>query len=82
MESLDRHLDGISGKAVSIRGGMKKAEKRIRAIDTMLSYIDSYEKNKASPCGICRHRLEEEKGEICGEPPGGTGRLQCCRPLF
>ena len=46
VESLDRHLDGISGKAVSIRGGMKKAEKRIRAIDTMLSYIDSYEKNK------------------------------------
>lgn len=46
MESLDRHLDGISEKAVSIRGGMKKAEKLIRAIDTMLSYIDSYEKNK------------------------------------
>ena len=46
VESLDRHLDGISEKAVSIRGGMKKAEKRIRAIDTMLSYIDSYEKNK------------------------------------
>ncbi len=46
VESLDRHLDGISEKAVSIRGGMKKAEKLIRAIDTMLSYIDSYEKNK------------------------------------
>ncbi len=46
VESLDRHLDGTSDKAVSIRGGMKKAEKRIRAIDTMLSYIDSYEKNK------------------------------------
>ncbi len=46
VESLDCHLDGISEKAVSIRGGMKKAEKRIRAIDTMLSYIGSYEKYK------------------------------------
>ncbi len=43
VESLDRHLDGISEKAVSIRGGMKKAEKRIRAIDTMLAYIEKYE---------------------------------------
>ena len=68
VESLDRHLDEISEKAVSIRDGMKKAEKRIKAIETMLSYIDKY-------------RLEEEKGEICREPPGGTGRLQCRPPL-
>lgn len=46
VESLDCHLDEISEKAVSIRGGMKKAEKRIRAIDTMLSYIDKYEATK------------------------------------
>ncbi|MCM1561381.1 MAG: MobA/MobL family protein [Butyrivibrio sp.] len=46
VESLDRHLDGISEKAVSIQGGMKKAEKRVRAIDTMLAYIDKYEKYK------------------------------------
>lgn len=46
MESLDRHLDGISGKAVSIRDGMKKAEKRIKAIDIMLSYIEKYETYK------------------------------------
>ena len=46
VESLDCHLDEISEKAVSIRSSMKKAEKRIRAIDTMLSYIDKYEKYK------------------------------------
>ena len=46
VESLDCHLDEISEKAVSIRSSMKKAEKRIRAIDTMLSYIDKYEKHK------------------------------------
>lgn len=46
VESLDRHLDEISEKAVSIRGGMKKAEKRIKAIETMLSYIDQYEAAK------------------------------------
>ena len=46
VESLDRHLDEISEKAVSIRGGMKKAEKRIKAIETMLSYIDKYEAAK------------------------------------
>lgn len=46
VESLDRHLDVISEKAVSIRGGMKKAEKRIKVIETMLSYIDKYEVTK------------------------------------
>ena len=46
VESLDRHLDGISGKAVAVRDAMKKAEKRIKAIDTMLSYIDKYEATK------------------------------------
>ena len=46
VESLDQHLDEISEKAVSIRGGMKKAEKRIKAIETMLSYIDQYEAAK------------------------------------
>ena len=47
VERLDRHLDEISEKAVSIRSNMKKAEKRIRAIDTMLSYIEKYEKYKS-----------------------------------
>ena len=46
VESLDRQLDKISEETVSIRSSMKKAEKRIRAIDTMLSYIDKYEKYK------------------------------------
>ena len=44
VESLDRQLDKISEETVSIRSSVKKAEKRIRAIDTMLSYIDKYEK--------------------------------------
>jgi len=46
VEGLDRYLDRISEKAVSIRDGMKKAEKQIKAIDTMLSCIDSYETHK------------------------------------
>ena len=46
VERLDRHLDEINEKAVFIRGGMKKAEKRIKTIDTILAYIDKYEKYK------------------------------------
>lgn len=46
VESLDAHLDTVSGKAVSVRTDMKQAEKRIKAIDTLLSYIESYEKYK------------------------------------
>lgn len=46
VESLDKRLDEISQAALSIRQGMKKSEKRIKAIDTMLSYIDSYEATK------------------------------------
>ena len=26
--------------------------------------------------------MEEEKGEVCGEPPGGTGRLPCRKAFF
>ena len=44
--SLDTRLDEISKAAVSVMGGMKKSEKRIKAINTMLSYIDKYEASK------------------------------------
>ena len=43
VESLDMRLDEISETALSIRTGIRKSEKRIKAIDTMLSYIDRYE---------------------------------------
>ncbi|NBJ84130.1 conjugal transfer protein, partial [bacterium 1XD42-76] len=43
VESLDTRLDEISQTAVSVMEGVKKSEKRIKAIDTMLSYIDKYE---------------------------------------
>lgn len=46
VESLDGRLDEINQAALSIRQGMKKSEKRIKAIDTMLSYINSYEATK------------------------------------
>lgn len=46
VESLDKRLDEIRQAALSIRQSMKKSEKRIRAIDTMLSYIDRYEATK------------------------------------
>lgn len=46
VESLDTRLDEISKAAVSVMGSMKKSEKRIKAINTMLSYIDKYEANK------------------------------------
>ncbi len=46
VESLDARLDEISNTAVSVMGSMKKSEKRIKAINTMLSYIDKYEANK------------------------------------
>lgn len=41
--SLDTLLDEISKSALSVRGSMKKKEARIKAIDTMLSYIERYE---------------------------------------
>ena len=46
VESLDTRLDEISQTAVSVMESVKKSEKRIKAIDTMLSYIDKYEANK------------------------------------
>ena len=46
VENLDAHLDEISAKVLSIRGSVKKSEKRIKAIDTMLSYIANYEATK------------------------------------
>ena len=46
VESLDTRLDEISQTAVSVMGSMKKSEKRIKAINTMLSYIDKYEAAK------------------------------------
>ncbi len=46
VESLDIRLDEISQNAVSVMRSMKKSEKRIKAINTMLSYIDKYEANK------------------------------------
>ena len=46
VESLDTRLDEISQTAVSVMEGVKKSKKRIKAIDTMLSYIDKYESNK------------------------------------
>ena len=46
VESLDTRLDEISQTAVSVMESMKKSEKRIKAINTMLSYIDKYEATK------------------------------------
>ena len=46
VESLDCCLDEISGKAVSIWDGMKKEEKRIKAVDITLTYIEKYETYK------------------------------------
>ena len=44
--TLDRQLDGISETAVAIRDSMRKAERRIKDIDTLLSHIGNYEKYK------------------------------------
>ena len=44
--TLDRQLDGISETAVAIRDSMRKAERRIKDIDTLLSHIENYEKYK------------------------------------
>ena len=46
VETLDRQLDGISENAVAIRDSMRKAERRIKDIDTLLSHIGNYEKSK------------------------------------
>ena len=46
VETLDRQLDGISENAVAIRDSMRKAERRIKDIDTLLSHIGNYEKHK------------------------------------
>ena len=46
VETLDRQLDGISETAVAIRDSMRKAEHRIKDIDTLLSHIENYEKYK------------------------------------
>ena len=46
VRTLDRQLDGISETAVAIRDSMRKAERRIKDIDTLLSHIGNYEKYK------------------------------------
>lgn len=46
VERLDKRLDEISQTAQSIRKEMKKSERRINAIDTLLSHIDRYEAAK------------------------------------
>ena len=46
VETLDRQLDRISETAVAIRDSMRKAERRIKDIDTLLSHIGNYEKHK------------------------------------
>ena len=46
VESLDAHLDEISQRTGTIQSGMKKSERRIKEIDTLLSHIESYEKYK------------------------------------
>lgn len=46
VETLDRQLDGISETAVAIRDSMRKAERRIKDLDTLLSHIANYEKYK------------------------------------
>ena len=46
VETLDRQLDGISETAVAIRDSMRKAERRIKDINTLLSHIGNYEKYK------------------------------------
>ena len=46
VETLDRQLDGINETAVAIRDSMRKAERRIKDIDTLLSHIGNYEKYK------------------------------------
>ena len=46
VKTLDRQLDGISETAVAIRDSMRKAERRIKDIDTLLSHIGNYEKHK------------------------------------
>ena len=46
VETLDRQLDRISKTAVAIRDSMRKAERRIKDIDTLLSHIGNYEKYK------------------------------------
>ena len=46
VETLDRQLDRISETAVAIRDSMRKAERRIKDIDTLLSNIGNYEKYK------------------------------------
>ena len=46
VETLDRQLDRISETAVAIRDSMRKAERRIKDIDTLLSHIANYEKYK------------------------------------
>ena len=46
VETLDRQLDGTSETAVAIRDSMRKAERRIKDIDTLLSHIENYEKYK------------------------------------
>ena len=46
VETLDRQLDGISENAVAIRDSMRKAERRIKDIDTLLFHIGNYEKYK------------------------------------
>ena len=46
VESLDAYLDSANEEAKSLRTDMGKKEKRIKAIDTTLAYIEKYEAAK------------------------------------
>ena len=91
VESLDTRLDGISQTAVSVMGSMKKSEKRIKAINTMLSYIDKYEAAKpvhAEYAAIrylkanlkgnsySRKDLESEREQLAAALPGQKKELE------
>lgn len=46
VESLDAYLDETSGKVLAARREMKKSEKQVKTIDTILSHIDHYKTGK------------------------------------
>lgn len=91
VESLDLRLDEISETALSIRTDIRISEKRIKAIDTMLSYIDRYEAAKpvyAEYAAVryfkanlngekySRNDLNAERRQLSGSVTEQTGQLQ------
>ena len=67
VESLDAHLDTVSGKAASIREEIRPMEKRVKEIDRMLFHIGNFEANKPVHAEYAAIRWKKPKEKFAAD---------------